>query len=93
MWRQGAQGKNGKQKKFKESSRKPKQLRFIHDFTDTFLDSSKDGELGKVLTSPSSELVTEAEFYENIYSSIIFRISYFCFFGIQTINIVKNSRF
>ena len=46
--------KNGKRKKFKESSRKPKQLRFIHEFTDTFLDSSKDGELGKVLTSPTS---------------------------------------
>ena len=54
MWCQGTRGKNGKQKKFKESSTKPKQLRFIHEFTDTFLDSSKDGELGKVLTSPTS---------------------------------------
>ena len=54
MWCQGTLGKNGKRKKFKESSRKPKQLRFINKFTDTFLDSSKDGELGKVLTSPTS---------------------------------------
>lgn len=31
-------------KKFKESSQKSKQLRFINEFIDTFLDSSKDGE-------------------------------------------------
>ena len=54
MWCQGTLSKNGVWKKFKESSRKPKQLRFINEFTDTFLDSSKDGELGKVLTSPTS---------------------------------------
>lgn len=74
-------------KKFKESSQKSIQIRFINEFIDTFLDSSKDGVQGKVCTSPISQLLTEGEFCENIYSSIIFRISYFCFFGSQAIDI------